>query len=81
MVEVAVVLPLFCLLVVGGIDVGRAIMVQHTLTEAARAGCRVYSIPAELTESDAQAVIGKVMADARVQGYTVDFQPRSSDGI
>ena len=39
--EFAVVLPLFCLLVVGAIDVGRAIMVQQKLVEATRAGCRL----------------------------------------
>jgi Flp pilus assembly protein TadG len=77
-VEVAVVFPLFLLLVVGTIDVGRAIMVQQTLVEAARAGCRVYCIAQELSNADSLAVIAQAMNQADLDGYTVDFDPNSS---
>jgi len=72
---VAVVLPVFCLLVVGAIDIGRAITVQYTLVEAARAGCRPYCVTEVLTEEESQAVIAKVMGDANIAEYTVDFDP------
>ena len=74
-VEVAVTLPLFLLLVVGAIDLGRAIMVRHTLVEAARAGCRVYAVKDEGTEDDVHAVVGKTMNDAHLTGYAVEFDP------
>jgi hypothetical protein len=65
----------------GAIDVGRAIMVQHTLVEASRAGCRLYCVTEELTEEDARAVIGKVMEDANLDGYTVELDPNSAADI
>jgi len=80
-VEVAVVLPVFLLLVAGAIDVGRAIMVQHKLVEAARAGCRLYCVTEEQTEEDARAMIAKVMEDANLDRYAVDLFPDSSDDI
>ena len=80
-VEVAIIFPLFVLLVAGAIDVGRAIMAQHTLVEAARAGCRLYCVSDELTEQDARAVLGKVMQNAKLDGYTVAFDPDSAAGI
>ena len=75
------VLPLFLLLVVGAIECGRAIAVQHTLAEAARAGARLYAVPNDLTEADARAVVDKVMADAALEGYTVDLDPPTSGAI
>ena len=48
-VELAVVLPVFVLLVIGAIDVGRAILVRHKLVEAARAACRLHTIQDEVT--------------------------------
>ena len=80
-VEFAVCLPLLILLVIGAIDIGRALMVQHSLVEAARAGCRLYAVPQELTEDDANAMIKKVMADANLDGYSVEFDPHPSADI
>ncbi len=81
MVEAAVVFPLLVLLVLGGIDVGRAIMVQHTLVTAARTGCRCYSVPDELTQNDATSMIDLVMEDDELDGYTVEFDPASAAAI
>lgn len=44
-VEMAVVLPLFFLIVLGIIEFGRAVMVQQILTNAAREGARRAIIP------------------------------------
>ncbi len=74
-VEFAIVLPLFLLLVVGALDVGRAVMVQHKLAEAARAGCRLYTLKNEVTEDDVRAIVDKVMADANIGGYAVELDP------
>ncbi len=81
MVEAAVMFPLLVLLILGGIDVGRAIMVQHTLVSAARSGCRCYSVPDELTQNDVTSVIELVMKDDQLDGYTVAFDPPSSAAI
>ena len=73
-VEFAVVLPLIVLLMLGGIEAGRAMMVGHTLQEAAQAGCRVYSLR-DTTQQDAQDIIDASMVDAGVTGYTILFDP------
>jgi len=80
-VETAVVLPLVILLVLGAIDVGRAISVQQTLVDAARAGCRLYAAKEELAEEDAQAMIGRTMAEANLEGYTIQFDPDPSEKL
>jgi Flp pilus assembly protein TadG len=41
LVEFALVAPVFILFVMGIIELGRVLMVQHLLTNAARQGCRV----------------------------------------
>ena len=43
-VEFAVIAPVLILLVLGMIEVGRGVNVQHVLLNAARAGCRVAII-------------------------------------
>ena len=80
-VEMAVVLPLFVLLVIGAIDVGRAIMVRQTLVEASRAGCRLYCVNKELTQQDASDLIEDVMEEAQLPDYSIEFDPASSDDI
>lgn len=80
-VEFAVTLPLCVLLVFGAIDIGRALVVQHKLVEAARAGCRLYAIKNELTEEDAQAAVDQVMDDANLEGYKTEFDPNSQEAI
>jgi len=39
--EFAIVAPIFFLLVLGIIEIGRGVMVRHMLTNAARQGCRL----------------------------------------
>ena len=80
-VEFAIVLPLFLVLVLGAINVGRAVLVQHKLTEAARAGCRLYALPTEVNQEDVQAVIETVMAEANLDGYAVELDPHPSTAI
>ena len=43
-VEMAVVMPVFFMLVFGLIEFSRAVMIQQTMTDAARAGCRRASL-------------------------------------
>lgn len=75
MVELACVLPVVLLLIVGAIDIGRAIGVQQTLTEAARAGCRLYSVRNKISETEVQAIVDMTMNDAGLSGYTVVLDP------
>jgi Flp pilus assembly protein TadG len=79
-VEFAVTLPLIVLLLLGAVEFGRAVMVQHTLQEAAQAGCRVYS--AEDTETrDADTMIEVAMEKANITDFTVVFDPPTKAAI
>lgn len=80
-VEFAIVFPLFLLLVFGAIGIGRAIVVQHKLVEAARAGCRLYSVRDDADEQKVRAMIDSIMADADLDGYSVEFDPYPPSAI
>lgn len=79
-VEFAVCLPLVLLLLLGAVDVGRAVVVQHSLVEAARAGCRLYTVK-ELTESDVEEIVDQCMAEAGISDYTTEFDPPAKADI
>jgi Flp pilus assembly protein TadG len=80
-VELAIVLPLFVLLVIGAIDVGRAIGVRHKLVEAARAGVRLYAVKGQVPADEVAAAIEKVLDDAGLAAYSYTFDPTPSSGI
>jgi Flp pilus assembly protein TadG len=56
-VEFAVVASAFFIFVLGIIEVGRGIMVAHLLTNAARVGCRVGTVPNQTTAQITTAVV------------------------
>jgi Flp pilus assembly protein TadG len=71
--EFAVVAPLFFLLIFGLIEVGRGLMVQHLMTNAARQGCRVAVIEGK-TSSDVSAAVLNVLSREGISGDTVSVQ-------
>jgi hypothetical protein len=73
-VEFACVLPLALLLLLGATEIGRAVVVQHSLVEAARAGCRLYTVK-ELTEQDVEDIVDQCMAQAGISDYSTEFDP------
>jgi Flp pilus assembly protein TadG len=77
-VEVAVLAPLMVLLVFGMIDVGRALMVQHLLTNAARDGARAAILDGA-TASDVEAQVEAYLADSSVPAATVTVTPNPLD--
>ncbi len=73
-VEFAVVAPVLFLLILGMIDVGRALMVQNMLTNAARDGARAASLGgATAVEVEAQVV--SFLAGSNVPGSSVTVTP------
>jgi Flp pilus assembly protein TadG len=59
-VEFALILPLFMLLVFGTLEFGRAYYDVHLLTNAARGGARLGSLPGKV-ESDVQSSVNSFM--------------------
>ena len=79
-VEFAVILPVLVLLLLGGVEVGRAVMVQHALQEAAQAGCRIYTVK-DKAESDVEQMVAKAMSGASIAGYKINFEPATKKEI
>jgi Flp pilus assembly protein TadG len=73
-VEFAALAPLILTMILGGIELGRCVMVKHVLEEAARAGCRVVTLH-EGTKQDAIAIVDLAMQSAGISGYTITFTP------
>lgn len=79
-VEFALVAPLLILLVMGGIELGRAAMVKHILEEASRNACRIVTLD-NGTQQEAQDSVDSAMSIARITGYTVTFDPNPATGL
>lgn len=79
-VEFALVAPFVVLLLLGSIEVGRAVMAQHMLQEAAQAGCRLYSME-DVTQAQADAIIAVAMEHAGIDQYEVEYLPASKAEI
>ena len=66
-VEFALVLPVFVLMLFAAIEFGRAFYDLHLLTDAARAGARVGSLP-ERVESDVQSTVNDFIGSVGLSG-------------
>lgn len=79
-VEFALVLPIIVTLLLGCLEIGRGIMVQHTLQEAAQAGCRVYSA-SDADEQAHEEIIAQAMERAGIAKYSITLDPPSKSQI
>ncbi|NQT16868.1 MAG: pilus assembly protein [Planctomycetes bacterium] len=75
-VEFAVVAPLFFLLIFTVLQVGRMVMVQQILTNAAREGAR-RGILEQTTAAEVQTIVAGYLADTSISGATVAVAPDS----
>jgi Flp pilus assembly protein TadG len=77
MLELALSLPLFLLLVLGIIEFGRAIMVHQMLTNGAREGARHAILPGA-TDAQVHQTIDNYMSNAGISGYSRTVSPSAS---
>ena len=68
-VELALILPILLLLLMGIVELGRIFMAQHTITNATREGARIGSLPSSTT-SDAHSTVSTYMNAAGLSGDT-----------
>ncbi len=68
------------MLIFGGIELGRAIMVQHVLDEVARGASRMYAVTTEIEKSQVDSYIATAMTAAQLPTYTTTYDPTSNTG-
>ncbi len=76
-VEFAFIAPLLFLLILGIIEVGRMMMVQQVVTNAAREGCR-KAVLAGATESQVYTTIDNYLTGSGISGQTRSISPSLS---
>jgi Flp pilus assembly protein TadG len=69
-VEFAVVAPVFFLMILGMIEIGRAIMVQQIITNASREGARMAVLPGS-TVADVNTRVQEILQASTINGATV----------
>jgi Flp pilus assembly protein TadG len=83
-VEVALILPLFVGVLLGGADLARAFAVQLAVQNGARAGAESYAIDSTPTTAEASAAaIAEIARTPTVQGVnaTVTVSEAQADGV
>lgn len=79
-VEFALVLPVFILLLLGAVEFGRAYLDLHLLTNAAREGARVGSLPGS-NELDVQSSVNTFLQNADLSGsWSTSVVVKDPDG-
>jgi Flp pilus assembly protein TadG len=73
-VEFALVLPLFFLLIMGMIEVGRGLMVQQILTNASREGARA-AIMDGATSTSVQTIVNNYLTGSTIPAGTITVTP------
>ena len=79
-VEFALVLPVIVLLLLGSLEMGRAVMVRHVMEETARAGCRV-AVFENGTKQDVLDIVETAMTAANLYDYTVTIDPDPPENL
>ena len=82
-VEFAVVCPLLCAILFGIIEYGHLFLVQQTLTNAAREGCRMVVLQTATSPyAEASARVGQIMNAAGIDGdeYNIAIDDASTNG-
>lgn len=74
-VEFAVVAPVFFLIIMGIIEVGRAVTVQQLLTNASREGARVAGNESTTAIATVQDAVDNYLSGAGVNGATTTVSP------
>ena len=75
LVEFAILLPIFIMLVMGTIEMGWALFIQNTLVDAARHGSRI-AVTQSVNDSFIRTEIENYIQNARIPGTpTIDINP------
>jgi Flp pilus assembly protein TadG len=73
MVEFAVVVPIFLTIIFGILEISRALMVKHLLTNAARAGARTGTLEGT-SNTDITNAVNAALTNMGISGETVTVE-------
>ena len=71
-VEFAIIAPIFFLLILGMIEIGRGVMVQQIITNASREGARLAVLPGT-TASEVTARVDDILSSSGINGATTQI--------
>jgi len=71
-VEFAIVAPVFILMILGMIEIGRAVMVQQIITNASREGARVAVLPGS-TAGEVTTRVQDILNGSTISGATIQI--------
>ena len=71
-VEFAIIAPLFFLLIMGMIEIGRAVMVQQIITNASREGARLAVLPGE-NNANVTDRVDSILNNSGISGSTTEI--------
>ncbi len=79
-VEFAVVAPVFLIMIIGVMEVGRGIVVQQLLTNASREGARIGSYDSTMTTSTVSTAVNSYLSNVGITGATTTVTPDPPSG-
>ena len=74
LIEFALVMPVIIVLMMGAVEMGRAVMVRHVMEEASRAGCRV-TVFENGTRQDVLEIVDAAMDAANIENSSSSSPP------
>jgi Flp pilus assembly protein TadG len=80
LVEFALIIPIFLLIVIALFDLGRAVFSYNTLTNAAREGARLAIVNQDIASIISRAENASAIVELNVPNVTVDFYQVAADG-
>lgn len=75
-VELALILPFYCMLIGGAVEIGRFLWVKTVLEEAALAGCRAATIH-NSTMDEVRSAVEETLGPLRVAEYSLSVDPNN----
>ena len=79
-VEFAIVAPVFFLMILGMIEIGRGVMVQQIITNASREGARLAVLP-DTTTSEVTDRVDEILLNASISGATTEILNANDETI
>ncbi|OGT37335.1 MAG: hypothetical protein A3F12_06145 [Gammaproteobacteria bacterium RIFCSPHIGHO2_12_FULL_38_14] len=74
-IEFAILLPVFIMLIMGAIEIGWALYVQHALVDAARVGARI-AVTQQVSEESIRTDVIEYIQNSSINGTpTITFMP------